>query len=138
MKKTGILNSHISKLFSDLGHTDKIVIADVGLPIPEGVQRIDISLKKGVPSFPEVLSTVLDDLVVEKVIVAEEVKHHNVAIYEDIKLQFSDIEIEYVKHETFKTLTRDAKAVIRTGESTPYANCILQSDVFFNDKHNNK
>jgi len=31
----------------------------------------------------------------------------------------------------FKRLTRDAKATIRTGEHTPYANAILQSGVDF-------
>jgi len=131
MKKTGILNSHIAKLLSDLGHTDQIVIADVGLPIPDGVLKIDISVKRGMPSFSEVLHTVLDDMVVEKVIFAEEVKHHNVAVYEDMQQKFASLEVESVKHETFKTLTKDAKAVIRTGEATPYANCILQSGVFF-------
>lgn len=39
MKKHGILNSDIAKILADLGHTDKIVIGDAGLPIPEGVKR---------------------------------------------------------------------------------------------------
>jgi len=134
MKKTGMLNSHISKLLSDLGHKDHIVIADAGLPIPDGVLRIDLALKRGTPSFLEVLGTVLDDMVVEKAIVAEEVKEQNRVIHEDMQVKFSDMEIEYVDHETFKALTKGAKAVIRTGEATPYANCILQSDVFFREK----
>lgn len=44
MKRHGILNSHISKVLTDLGHTDMVVIADAGLPIPDGVPRIDLSL----------------------------------------------------------------------------------------------
>jgi len=131
MKRTGILNSHISKVLSDLGHTDRIVIADAGLPIPEGVPRIDIALKKGMPSFLDVLSVVLEDMVVEKVVVAEEVKQHNIPIHQEMKLQLAEIEVEYVNHETFKSLSKDAKVIIRTGEITPYANCILQSGVFF-------
>jgi len=47
MKKHGILNSHISKVLTDLGHTDTIVIADCGLPIPDGVARIDLALELG-------------------------------------------------------------------------------------------
>jgi D-ribose pyranase len=35
MKRYGILNSHISKVLANLGHTDFIVIADAGLPISD-------------------------------------------------------------------------------------------------------
>ena len=41
MKKHGILNSSISKVLADLGHTDQIIIADCGLPIPDHVKKID-------------------------------------------------------------------------------------------------
>lgn len=40
MKKHGILNSHLAKILADLGHTDKIVIADAGLPVPDGVLKL--------------------------------------------------------------------------------------------------
>jgi D-ribose pyranase len=39
MKKTGMLNSSISKVLADLGHTDWIVIGNVGLPIPQEIQK---------------------------------------------------------------------------------------------------
>jgi len=131
LKKTGILNSHISKALSDLGHTDTIVIADAGLPIPEGVLKIDISLKSGMPSFLDVLNAVLEDMIVEKVIIAKEVKQHNILVHEEMMKQFAKMKMQYVGHEKFKLLTQKAKVVIRTGEITPYANCILQSGVFF-------
>ena len=131
VKKKGILNSHISKFLSDLGHTDKIVIADAGLPIPEGIPKIDLALKKGVPNFIDVLDALLEDMIVEKIIVADEIKENNALVHQGIKQQISKIEMEYVSHETFKSLSKDAKVVIRTGEVTPYANCILQSGVCF-------
>lgn len=73
MKKNGILNSEIAKILADLGHTDTLVIADMGLPVPKGVPKIDISLISGVPSFIDVLSILLDEMVVEKVILALEI-----------------------------------------------------------------
>ncbi len=36
---------------------------------------------------------------------------------------------EYVSHEQFKEHTKKAKAIIRTGEATPYANVILHAGV---------
>lgn len=58
MYKTGILNSDISKLLSDLGHTDEIMIADCGLPIPNGVKKIDLALDFGKPSFLDIFHIV--------------------------------------------------------------------------------
>ncbi len=55
MYKTGTLNSEISKVLSDLGHTDTIVIADCGLPVPKGVQKIDLAVRQGLPSFIDVV-----------------------------------------------------------------------------------
>ncbi|MFJ2043738.1 D-ribose pyranase [Paenibacillus taichungensis] len=132
MKKLGILNSHISKVLSDLGHTDMIVIADAGLPVPEGVPKIDLSLKLGTPSFQEIVELIADDMVVEKVILATEIKAGNPEAMQFITEKFGDEAIDVsINHEQFKALTRNAKVVIRTGESTPYANCILQSGVIF-------
>lgn len=51
MQKGGILNSHIAKVLADLGHTDTICIGDCGLPVPAGVQKIDLALTFGTPSL---------------------------------------------------------------------------------------
>ena len=51
MKKHGVLNSEITSILASLGHTDTIVIADCGLPIPDGVKRIDLAVEIGKPSF---------------------------------------------------------------------------------------
>jgi D-ribose pyranase len=131
MKRYGMLNSHISKVLADLGHTDYIVIADAGLPIPDGVRKIDLAVKTGLPSFIDVVNTVEEDMVIEKVILASEIEEGNPEHAIFLKNKFADRKIEKVSHEEFKQLTKQAKAVIRTGEITPYANCILQSGVFF-------
>jgi D-ribose pyranase len=41
------------------------------------------------------------------------------------------IQVEFVTHERLKEMTHEARAVIRTGEATPYANVILFSKVVF-------
>lgn len=132
LKKNGILNSEISKVLADLGHTDQITIGDCGLPIPTDVKKIDLALKQGVPLFIDVLEEVLLDIEVEKIILAEEIKENNSVVLEQINALFPNgIDIEYVSHENFKKQTHESKAVIRTGEVTPFANIILQSNVIF-------
>ncbi|MER2173656.1 MAG: D-ribose pyranase [Carnobacterium sp.] len=132
MKKHGILNSDIAKVLSDLGHTDKIAIGDAGLPVPDGVKKIDLALTLSEPPFLSVLKVVLSDMKVEKVVLAEEIKDQNATQLTDIKAALvEDEQVTYVSHETFKEQLKDVKAVIRTGEATPYSNIILQSGVLF-------
>lgn len=135
MKKNGILNSDISRVLSYMGHTDQIAVGDCGLPIPEETERIDLALRFGVPSFMEVLCEVKKEMKIEKIILAEEIKTKNPEILEQILQLFDraeeDCEIEYVSHEELKEKTHTCKAVIRTGETTPYANIILQSACLF-------
>ena len=129
MKKTGILNRDIARVLASLGHTDHIVIADCGLPIPSGVECIDLSIKRGVPTFVEVLEEVLEDMEVEAMIAATEAKEKNSFVHR--ALQSKGIPTYYLPHEDLKAETHKVKAVIRTGESTPYANVILRAGVIF-------
>ena len=131
MKKHGVLNSEIASVLASLGHTDTIVIADCGLPIPDGVKRIDLAVEIGKPSFLDVLQVVSDDMAIEKVTLAEEVINNNAEVNQEIELKLIEPAFEYVSHEQFKEHTKKAKAIIRTGEATPYANVILHAGVIF-------
>ncbi len=135
MKKNGILNSDISRVLSYMGHTDQIAVGDCGLPIPEETERIDLALKFGVTGFMEVLCEVKKEMKIEKLILAAEIRTKTPEIVkQSLKLFDSaeeDCEIEYVSHEELKEKTHTCKAVIRTGETTPYANIILQSACLF-------
>ena len=115
-----------------MGHTDSIVVADCGLPVPPGVECIDLSLALGDPPFLRVLDTVLADLAVERAVFASEALERNPAVALRARsLAGEKLQVEFVTHELFKALTRNARAVIRTGEATPYANVILFSGVIF-------
>jgi D-ribose pyranase len=131
MKRHGMLNASIATVLAHMGHKDTLTIADAGLPIPYGVERIDLSIQKGVPSFLTVVEAVRADMHIEEIILAEEIKTMNPSIHQVIEAQFSEIKITYVSHEAFKQLTLDTHAVIRTGEVTPYANVIFVSSVNF-------
>jgi len=131
MKKIGILNSEISEVIGKLGHTDQIVICDSGLPIPDHVKRIDLALKEGVPTFLETLETVLLEMQVESAIVAKEMAVVSADLEASMKETLGKVDLVTVSHEEFKELTKKAKAIIRTGEFTPYANVILQAGVIF-------
>lgn len=131
MKKNGILNADISRVLSYMGHTDTLCIGDCGLPIPESTERIDLALSFGNPTFIDVLKEVLKDMKVEKIILAEEIKDKNPEQLKNILDLLKNVEVEYVSHTKLKLLRGSCKAVIRSGETTPYSNIILQSGCIF-------
>ncbi|KRQ86468.1 D-ribose pyranase [Caloramator mitchellensis] len=131
MKKIGILNHEISEVISKMGHTDSLAIGDCGLPIPDETKRIDLALVKDIPRFLDTLKAVLLELKVEEVIVAEETAKISPHIFDAIKKEVGDVRIILVSHEELKAELKKCKAVIRTGEQTPYANVILKSGVVF-------
>ena len=133
MKKSILLNSEISYEIAKLGHTQTITIGDAGLPIPKNVKRVDLAVAKQIPEFLQVLDAVLTEMKVEKITLAEEISANAPELKEQILQRFatSDVAVEYVKHEQFKKMTEQSAAVVRTGETTPYANIILTSGVTF-------
>ena len=42
MLKTGILHPQLARVLAELRHKDTIIIGDAGLPIPKGVERVDL------------------------------------------------------------------------------------------------
>ena len=131
MKKTGVLNQPLSRVIAGLGHMDTLVIADAGLPIPFGTERIDLAVSAGIPAFLDVLRAVLGEMEVQEAIVAEEMLERSPQIYEALRELLGDVPIRTVPHEQFKARTADARAVVRSGEFTPYANVILIAGVVF-------
>ena len=131
MKKIGILNQPISSVIAGLGHMDTLVVADAGLPSPQETQRIDLALVEGIPGFLDTLRAVLIEMEAERAIIAEEMLETSPGVYEAIKELLCDVPIETLPHSAFKEQTRSARAVIRTGEFTPYANIILVAGVVF-------
>ena len=132
MRKGSILHPTLNQLLTETGHTETIVLTDAGLPIPVGIpHRIDLALKEGVPRFLDVLDTVIEDLLVEGIILAEEIKTSSPEMNEAILKRFPNVPVEYVPHITFKEKTADVRGAIRSGEFTSYANIILVAGVAY-------
>lgn len=125
MKKGALINIQLSELIASLGHTDRVVIADAGLPVPDETRRIDLALTRGIPTFEDTLRLVLSEMYVEEAVVADEMLEISPQIYQCVKELLDDVPVTEIQHVQFKIQTRSARAVIRTGEFTPYANIIL-------------
>lgn len=147
MKTKGILHNDLARAVARLGHGDMLVITDRGFPFPRHreTECIDVSVGRNLPKFIDVVKVVLEELEIEKVIIANEIKTESPDTYNDLKKTISekknkgnDIIEENIPHLEFKDLVlngalqgKEIKVFVKTGEFTPYANVILISGVDF-------
>jgi D-ribose pyranase len=131
MKKKGILNREISRVLATMGHYDLIVVADAGLPIPIAADCIDLVVDKNIPTVLQILRLLASELEVEEFFVAEEGNSLNEAQYFAIEQIFPKAKKNLIPHNTLKERLKEVKAVIRTGDFSPYSNVILSSGVSF-------
>ncbi len=88
------------------------------------MQRIDLALSQGVPTFLQVLGVVMQEMQVESAILAEELVEQNSSLYQALlvhltqlgQFQGNTISLRYISHEAFKAQTEHSRAVIRSGE----------------------
>lgn len=129
MRNDGLWHPRLLEIITSLGHGDLLVVADPGLPVPPGVEIVDLVWRRGEPAFLPVLEAVLDELVVEHATVADEAADPGLlAVFDQ---RFAGTALDRVPHARLKKLTRRARAIVRTGESTPYANVVLRAGVPF-------
>lgn len=107
------------------------MIGDAGMPIPEGVEVVDLAVTAGVPTFKQVMDAVLEETEVEGYYLAHEIKDHNPELEEYIKRSLPMAEDEYMPHEDLKKFSSKCRFAIRTGEFSPYPNVVLRAGVVF-------
>lgn len=129
MVETGILNRDLAAELVKLGHTDRLLIADAGLAIPNTTKVIDLSLDVNLPTVPQVLRVVLQHFSVEGMILSEATHQVSPTREKELKAFFSqEMPCTMVPHPYFRDeLTRGVKVAIRTGDFTANSNIILIS-----------
>ncbi|BEP58401.1 D-ribose pyranase [Variovorax sp. RO1] len=132
MKRSPLLHAELSHVIASMGHGDMLVIGDAGLPIPDGPRRIDLAVARGVPGISDVLKAVLSEMQVESALIAREALEPLPAgtLPAWCEGQLGVVP-QVISHEELKRVSARAKAVVRTGECTPYANIILVAGVAF-------
>jgi len=130
VRNSGLQHARLSAIVAGMGHGDLLAIADAGLPVPSGVECVDLAVTAGVPRFLDVLAAVAGELAVERCVVADELLAGGTDLPARIDALLP-VSRQSVPHDQFKEMTRGAVAVVRTGEFTPYANVILVGGVAF-------
>lgn len=128
MLKTGILNPAILHLLARTRHTNTLVIADRGFPFWPQIETIDVSLVDDVPTVLEVLEALRGNFVIARAFAAQEFRHSNDASgVQRLMGTLAGIPLVFESHVDFKKRVPGAVGLIRTGDTSQYANLILES-----------
>ena len=133
MLKGGILNAHLLRVLGESGHTDLLMLSDAAMPLPTEKERVDLAIINDLPRQLTVLKAIVDQLQIEKIYMAEEVRQVSPNYYAKVSgyLQRENIPLELIPHESLKLRSHagEVRACIRTGERTSYSTMILQVGV---------
>jgi len=128
MLKNGILNPSVLSLIARVRHTNTLVIADRGFPFWPQIETVDISLVDDVPTVLQVLAALREDFVIGHIRAAEEfLAHNSESTAAEFRAATNGIELSFEPHEEFKRRVPSAIGLIRTGDTTQYANIIIES-----------
>lgn len=129
MRDSGLWHPRLAQLVVALGHGELLAVADAGLPVPPGVEIVDLVWSRGEPGFVPVVRAIVAELVVEHATVAAELADEKLG--RDLRDALATTPVSRVAHEELKAMVRRARAVVRTGEDTPFANVVLRAGVAF-------
>lgn len=127
MIRTGILNPRLLDLLARIRHTNTLVIADRGFPFWPQIETVDLSLVDDVPTVLQVLDAISANFVLGPVTVAEEFKAHNSADKLAALQKRTGDRLQFLPHVDLKRRVPSAIGLIRTGDTTQYANLIIES-----------
>lgn len=127
MKKSGVLNQALSGALAGLGHGDSFLLCDVGFPISKDVERIDLALSFGIPNMEQCVAAILDEVIIQKIVVAKEMKKKNYCGYQFIETIFKKQDKEEIDQKELLARSKKVKFVVRCGETGYYSNIILEA-----------
>jgi D-ribose pyranase len=127
MKKNGILHPELGHILASSGHTDYLLITDRGFPVPDEPRRIDLALVDDKPTVLDVLAAIDAEWSIDRILITDEMLLVSPRRVAELQVVLPNVRVETVSHLELKRLGHGARATIRTGDTCPYANCIIVS-----------
>jgi len=128
MINTGILNPKILALLARIRHTNALVISDRGFPFWPQIETVDISVVDDLPTVLQLIAAVRANHHFTQAYMAKEFQKNNFQkTQQKFRVALRGVPTTFEPHVSFKKRVPDAIGLIRTGDTTQYANVILIS-----------
>ena len=128
MMRDGIINGQLASLLARFRHVNSIAIVDGPFPSYLNVETVDLAVKKGFPTIPQILDLILPELELSGVVMAKEFEAKvEKSTVDSYRSHLKGLPLQIIDHEDFKVQVGKTLGIIHTGDPIPYSSVILKS-----------
>lgn len=126
-----LLNPEVARLVKRIGHTQALIICDLGFPIPDGVPTVNMALSPGIPTVLDIMDAIAADFSFDRIICAQELVQtaERLATHTErvaaLRTRAAGKPVESYPHAELKQLARHASGCIRSADRLAFGNIIL-------------
>jgi D-ribose pyranase len=122
-----IWHPQLASLLARFRHANAIAVLDAPFPSYPDVETVDLIVRRGLPTIPDLVDLILAEHEVTSVVMAEEFRQHvDAATQADYLSHLGDLPVEWIPHVDFKAEVGRCLGIVHTGDPVPYSNVILR------------
>jgi D-ribose pyranase len=122
-----IWHPQLASLLARFRHANAIAVLDAPFPSYPDVETVDLIVRRGLPTIPDLVDLILAEHEVSSVVMAEEFRQHvDAATQADYLSHLGDLPVEWIPHVDFKAEVGRCLGIVHTGDPVPYSNVILR------------
>ena len=122
-----IWHPELASLLARFRHANAIAVLDAPFPTYPDVETVDLIVRRGLPTIPDLVDLILAEHEVSSVVMAEEFRQHVDADTQSAYLaHLGDLPIDWIPHVDFKAEVGRCLGIVHTGDPVPYSNVILR------------
>lgn len=122
-----IWHPQLASLLARFRHANAIAVLDAPFPSYPDVETVDLIVRRGLPTIPDLVDLILAEHEVSSVVMAEEFRQHvDAATQADYLSHLGDLPVEWIPHVDFRVEVGRCLGIVHTGDPVPYSNVILR------------
>jgi D-ribose pyranase len=122
-----IWHPQLASLLARFRHANAIAVLDAPFPTYPDVETVDLIVRRGLPTIPDLVDLILAEHEVSSVVMAEEFRQHvDAATQADYLSHLGDLPVDWIPHVDFKAEVGRCLGIVHTGDPVPYSNVILR------------
>lgn len=122
-----IWHPQLASLLARFRHANAIAVLDAPFPSYPDVETVDLIVRRGLPTIPDLVDLILAEHEVSSVVMAEEFRQHvDAATQADYLSHLGDLPVDWIPHVDFKAEVGRCLGIVHTGDPVPYSNVILR------------
>jgi D-ribose pyranase len=122
-----IWHPQLASLLARFRHANAIAVLDAPFPSYPDVETVDLIVRRGLPTIPDLVDLILAEHEVSSVVMAEEFRQHvDAATQADYLSHLGELPVEWIPHVDFKAEVGRCLGIVHTGDPVPYSNVILR------------